>query len=382
MDAQATGGAVVSPSGGFLRFFQQLPDPRAANSIHKLSDILTIAFCAVVCGADSWVDVEMFGNSKLPWLRSFLELPGGIPSHDTFGRVFAMLSPEAFEESFQKWMSWARASGKGLIAIDGKSIRRSFEHAWDKSGMAHLLSAYAAANGVLGQIAIGGKENEITAIPKLLAMLDLERATVTIDAIGCQREIAEQITQSGGDYILALKQNQPTLYAKVKALLDEAILEDFAGLPHARTQETEGEHGRIEVRRAWVTGEVQHLRLPEPWPGLRSIAVVESRREVNGACSVERRYFVSSHTAEDAAFMAGAIRGHWQIENALHWQLDVSFREDECRVRTGHAAENLSRLRRMALNRLKSDRTLKVGVAAKRKRAGWDEPYLLKLLTS
>jgi predicted transposase YbfD/YdcC len=380
MDAQAT--------GGFLRFFNDLPDPRAANALHRLGDILIIAVCAVICGADSWVDVETFGNAKLPWLSTFLQLPRGIPSHDTFGRIFAALDPDAFECCFQKWMSTLRGSGTRLVAIDGKSIRRSFEHAWDASGMAHLVSAFAAENRMtFAQVATTGKGQELAALRQLLDVLALDEATVvTIDALGCQRDIAGRITARDADYVLAVKENQPALHAAVKRVMDEALLEKFSGLPHDYFQSTGGDHGRIETRRVWVSDQaVAHLgEVAYDWPGLASIAVVESTRQVIGSGkppSSERRYYISSIEQPNAKRMGEAIRGHWGIENSLHWQLDVSFGEDLRRVRKDHAAENFSRLCRMALNLLKSEKTAKVGVKGKRLKAGWDEPYLLRLLT-
>jgi predicted transposase YbfD/YdcC len=381
MDGQATGGIV--------RFFRDLPDPRARNVIHKLHDILVIAICAVICGADGWAEVEVFGTSKLAWFRTFLDLPGGIPSHDTFGRVFARLDPEAFERCFTAWTSSIpqTTGGQRLIAIDGKAIRRSFEHAWDKSGMAHLVSAFVQANRmVFSQLAVADKSNEIEAIPRLLSLLDLTGATVTIDAIGCQRAVADQIVKAQGEYVLAVKENQPTLHAKVKSLLDEAILENFAGMSHDAFEEVDGgAHGRVETRRVWATDEVKWLGedLLRDWPTLGSVAAVECRREVvGGKTSTERRYFISSRRGVDAASMAEAVRGHWSIENRLHWQLDVSFNEDQRRIRVDHGAENYSRLCRIALNLLKRDRSVKIGVHGKRLKAGWDEPYLLRLLTT
>ena len=383
MNGQATGGIV--------RFFRGLPDPRAANVIHKLHDILVLAICAVICGADGWAEVEVFGNSKLAWFRTFLDLPGGIPSHDTFGRVFARLDPDAFERCFVAWVSAvARVSGGRLVSIDGKSIRRSFEHAWDKSGMAHLVSAFVDANGmVFAQAAVSDTSNELEAIPRLLALLDVSGATVTVDAAGCQRDVARRIAEAGGDYVLAVKENQPTLHAKVKGLMDEAILGGFAGMGHGYAEQVDGDHGRVETRRAWVTDEVRWLgeALLGQWPGLSSgsVAAIEAVRQdlgdTSGKVTSERRYFISSLGGTDAARLAAAVRGHWSIENKLHWQLDVSFREDERRIRKGHGAENYSRLCRLALNLLKRDRTVKIGVHGKRLKAGWDEHYLLRLLT-
>lgn len=380
MDGQAT--------GGILRFFGDLPDPRAHNVIHKLYDIFVLAICAVICGADGWVEVQEFGRSKESWFKTFLDLKHGIPSHDTFGRVFANLDPDAFERCF---VAWTRAlpavTGGKLIAIDGKAIRRSFDHAWDKSGMAHLVSAFVQANHIVfAQLAVADKSNEIDAIPRLLRLLDLHDATVTIDAMGCQREVARQIIEAEGDYVLAVKENQPTLHQKVQSLLDEAILENFEGMKHDRHQTIDGDHGRVETRRVWMTNEVHWLGkdLLAQWPGLKSIVAVERLREdqSSGKSSCERRYFISSMATLDAVAMAKTVRGHWSVENNLHWQLDVSFNEDQRRIRKDHGAENFSRLCRLALNLLKREKSAKIGVHGKRLKAGWDNHYLLKLLTS
>ncbi len=387
MDGQATQSRCAPATGGFLRFFQDMPDPRAANAIHKFTDILVLAFCAVLCGADGWVDVETFSSSKLSWFKTFLELPAGIPSHDTFGRVFAALQPEAFERCFTGWMASLVSLGQGkLIAIDGKSIRRSFQHAWDKSGMAHLVSAFVAANGlVFAQVAVKDKENEIVAIPQLLELLDLKGSVVSIDAIGCQRKIAVQIVEAGGDYLLAVKENQPALHEQVQKLMDELILESHSApsqaIDHGFVQTVDGDHGRIETRRVWVSDEVDWIKLEEPWPHLGSVIAVESVREVGGVAGTERRYYVSSLRGTDAARGAELVRGHWSVENNLHWHLDVTFNEDQRRIRTGHGPENFSRLCRMALNRLKSDQA-KGSLRTKRLKASWDDYYLFKLLTT
>jgi predicted transposase YbfD/YdcC len=382
----------VQAAGGFLRFFSELPDPRAANHVHRLVDLFAIAVVAVICGADGWVDVAQFAQSKRSWLATFMDLERGVPSHDTFGRVFARVDPAAFEKCFGAWMSSLKGRGARLIAIDGKAIRRSFEHAWDKSGMARLVSAFVDTNRmVFAQVATKNdaedKSNEIEAIPRLLELLDLgEGDVVTIDAIGCQRQIAEQVAlKRDADYVLAVKGNQPALHQKVKRLLDEAVLEKFAGMTHDFVETVDGDHGRIETRRVWVTDQVRHLgeAILTQWPALASVAVVESVREVTGVTpqtTTERRYYVSSLSDVNAAKLAGYIRGHWGVENRLHWQLDVSFGEDQRRIRKNHGPENFSRLCRMSLNLLKSDKSLKIGVKAKRLRAGWDEPYLLRLL--
>jgi predicted transposase YbfD/YdcC len=375
-------------AGGILRFFDDLPDPRAHNVIHKLHDMLVIAICAVLCGVNGWAEVQVFAEAKASWFKTFLDLPGGIPSHDTFGRVFSRLNPDAFERCF---VSWTRSLSQGtggmkLIAIDGKTIRRSFEHAWDKSGMAHLVSAFAQTNHIVfSQVAVQDKSNEIDAIPRLLALLDLSGATVTIDAIGCQKEIARQIVEAEGDYLLAVKENQKTLHEKVKTLLDDAILENFEGMSHDFCTCTDGDHGRIEKRKVWVTDELQWLgKIAHDWPGLSMVVAVECQREdaSSGKISTQRRYFISSGKTLDAKAMAAAVRGHWAIENNLHWQLDVSFNEDQRRIRKDHGAENFSRLCRIALNLLKRDKSVKIGVHGKKIKAASDEHYLLRLLTT
>ena len=361
--------------------------------VHRLGDILLIAVFAVLCGAEGWTDVETFGKAKLSFLRTFMDLEHGVPSHDTFGRVFAALDPDAFEACFERWMLQLRGQQQGqkLVAIDGKSIRRSFEHAWDASGMAHLVSAFAAENKlVLAQLATDGKGQELAAMKQLIGLLALDETTVvTIDAAGCHKELAQQIIDKDADYVLAVKENQPTLHRQVKNLLDEAALEQFAGLRHGFFESTDGDHGRIESRRVWVSDELEHLgELAYAWPGLGSVVMVESEREVLGkpqtsssSSSNERRYFISSLEGTDAKRMAQLVRGHWSVENNLHWQLDVSFGEDLRRVRKDNAAQNFSRLCRIALNLLKQERSAKIGIKGKRLKAGWDEAYLLRLLT-
>lgn len=388
MDGQATSGV--------LRFFGELPDPRAHNVIHKLHDIVVIAICAVICGAGGWAEIEVFANSKLSWFKTFLDLPGGVPSHDTFGRVFSKLDPDAFEKCFNAWVAAvAQCSGGKLIAIDGKSIRRSFEHAWDKSGMTHLVSAFVRENTmVFGQLAVEDKSNEIVAIPKLLQLLDLQGALVTIDAIGCQKNIAAQVVEAGGDYLLAVKDNQPALHQSVQKLMSEAVLDltkstrtqsdgSDGSVRCASVKTVDGDHGRIETRTVFVSDEIIALgEVAQEWKGLGSVVLVRSERDVDGVVGSEDRFYISSVRGCDAARLGDAARGHWSVENQLHWQLDVSFGEDHCRIRKGYGAENYSRLRRLALNLLKRDRSVKIGVQGKRLKAGWDEHYLLRLLTT
>jgi predicted transposase YbfD/YdcC len=367
--------------------FADLPDPRRAQGRrHRLSDMIVLAVCAVICAADSWSDVVDFANAKLTWFATFLDLPHGVPCQDTFERVFARLDPDGFEQCFMNWAEALAGSSKGkLVAIDGKRIRRSFAHAWDHSTATHLVSAFVHENAaVLGQLSVDCKENEIVAIPKLLGLFDLTGSTVTIDAIGCQADIAANITENGGDYVLAVKENQPTLHAALRRNLDEMILEHFNGVRHGFAQTVDGDHGRVETRRVWVTdqlGDWLTAGQRDRWAGLKSVAVVEATREVpRQKTSVERRYFISSLPGVDAARMAEIIRGHWSVENQLHWVLDVSFAEDQSRQRTDHGPENFSRLRRIALNLLRRETTKKRGVKGKRLNAAWDHDYLLKLL--
>lgn len=370
----------MAPS--IMAYFSNIADPREASGRrHKLDEILSIAICAVVCGADDWTDIALFGESKYKWFQTFLELPHGIPSHDTFGRVFAALEPSALEACFLAWIKALAKESKGrLIAIDGKTLRRSFDRA-NKKAAIHMVSAWASANALcFGQLTTEAKSNEITAIPKLLKLLDLEKTTVTIDAMGCQKEIARQINAQGGDYVLALKGNHGTFHEEVTLFLDRAIEEKSPQISHEFQGEAEKDHGRIETRRAWCTEDVSWFEDRDQWPGLKSFAAVECERRVGENTTCERRYFISSLDGSDAQVIAHAVRSHWGIENSLHWSLDVSFGEDNSRIRQGHAAENFSRLRRIALTLLKHEKSIKVGIKAKRHKAGWDEDYLLRVL--
>lgn len=371
-----------TPARGALRHFLAVPDPRKKNIRFRLIDLIAMAILAILCGAEDWPDVALCVKAKKKFLATFLDLPHGTPSADTFRRVFARLNPEAFETAFRNWMRELVAlSGSPCLAIDGKSLRHSFEHAWDANSMAHMVSVFACANGqVLTQLAVAGKGQELAAIRQILGLVDLHGAVVSIDALGCQKDIAAKIVAGGGQYILALTENQPTLYTKVKALLDEGILTDFADLPHGHHAETDAGHGRIETRRVWVTDQLQHLKGLEAWQGLAAVAVVEATREVlGGKTSTERRYYLSAVPGRDAAFFAAAQRGHWGIENRLHWILDMIFHEDQSRLHKGHGAENFSRLRRIALNLLKAH-PQKASLKGKRKLAGWDHQFLIEVL--
>ena len=367
-----------------IRFFSNLQDPRIDRTKrHNLMDIVTIAICAVVCGADSWVDVEQFGNSKKEWLGSFLEIPNGIPSHDTFGRVFSALDADQFQGCFIEWVKAISEVTEGqIVAIDGKTVRRSHDSRAGRSAI-HVVNAWASANRlVLGQNRVDDKSNEITAIPKLLSMLDLSGCIVTIDAMGCQKEIATTIIDRGADYALSLKRNQRRLHEDVTEMFDHGRRNDFADVDCEWFETVEKGHGRVETRRCRVVSDpayIDYFNDRGEWPKLRSVALVESERHVNGKTSSEIRYYISSLSGS-AERLLEAVRGHWGVENSVHWSLDVSFGEDASRVRMGNGAEIFAALRRMALNILKREDTLKVGISAKRKRAGWDTDYLLKVL--
>lgn len=369
-------------NSSFASHFSALEDPRVDRTKrHLLQDIVTIAICAVLCGADGWVSVALFGQRQEAWLRTFLRLPNGIPSHDTFGRVFSALDPDAFRQCFINWVAAVSPRcEREIVAVDGKTLRRSFDHASDRSAI-HMVNAWASAAGIsLGQLATEEKSNEITAIPRLLEMLAVQRAVVTTDAMGCQKAIAKKIVDKEADYVLALKGNQGSLHDEVTRLFDWAS-QGGPDAPELSYRETvDGDHGRIEIRRYWVSDDVTWFAERGDWLGLRSFAMAQAERTRGGKTSIETRYFISSLPGASEELICQAIRRHWSVENNLHWVLDVAFREDECRIRNGHGAENLAIVRQIALNLLKQENTAKVGVANKRLLAGWDEDYLMKVL--
>ncbi len=373
----------VTAPRGLLRAFVHLKDPRVNRTKHhSLGDILAVAICAIICGADGWTQVAKFGRCKLQWFRTFLELPNGIPSHDTFGRVFAALAPAPFEECFMKWIAdLATASAGRLIAIDGKTIRRSLDSANGKAAI-HMVNAWCAANQmVLGQLATDAKSNEITAIPELLTLLGLQEAVVTIDAAGCQKKIAQQIVEQGGHYLLQLKGNQGSLHDETVMLFDQCLTEDCRGIRYSTARTVDKGHGRIEERRLWATSEAGWFAEKGTWRNLRSLIRVQAKRTVGGQTSTEYRYYITDLPADNASKLLAYIRGHWGIENTLHWSLDINFREDERRIRKGHGAENFARLSRIALNLLKAEKTNDGGIKTKRLCCGWDHDYLLRVLT-
>ena len=358
----------------FRACFADLADPRTGNAQrHELLEILLIALCATLCGAETCVDMALFGEAKAPYLRRFLALPGGIPSHDTFSRLFRLLDPMAFEACFARFTSAFVARIDAVVAVDGKTARRSFDRRAG-SGPLHLISAWACEQRlVLGQRRVDGHSNEITALPELLAMLSLEGCTVTADAMHCQKATAQAILDRGGDHVLALKANQPDLLDDVRLLLDDptAPSDDVA-------QTTDGDHGRIEVRHHAVSRDVAWLAAAHGWPGLAAVGKFVATREVDGQATTTSRYYLLSK-ALPAAHFAGIVRTHWQIENRLHWVLDTAMDEDQSRSRKDHAPENLARLRRFALNLIRTNPT-KGSTRGKIKRAAWDDAFLLKIL--
>jgi predicted transposase YbfD/YdcC len=365
--------------------FGKIEDPRVERTKrHKLIDIIIIAICAVICGAEGWGEMEQFGREKQEWLETFLELPNGIPSHDTLNRVFARINPEEFEHSFFEWVSALTGTIHGVIAIDGKTVRRSHEKASGKKAL-HLVSAWATENRlVLAQVATEKKSNEITAIPKLLHMLDLSGCIVTIDAMGTQKPIAKQIIEQNGDYALALKKNHGLLYHKVETLFAQASQENFEGVPHQQIQVTNKGHGRQEDRHYWIIQDqeiIDSLDEHGDWQGFQSIGMVQSQRRIGQKVTTQVRYYLLSIQGNAATF-AHAVRSHWGIENSLHWVLDVAFHEDLSRTRTGHSAHNFALLRHIALNVLRQEHSASGGIHAKRLKAALSTPYLEKLLSN
>lgn len=368
----------------------QVADPRIDRTKdHELVDVLVIAICTLLCGGESFKDMEDFGKAKYDWFKTFLTLEHGIPSHDTFNRVFAALDPNQFLECFLRWtQSLRQAVSQEIVALDGKALRRAMNK---DQNVKYVVSAWAESNGlVLGQLKVNDKSNEITAVPELLRILELSGCIVTTDAMGCQTKIAKEIIESDADYVLALKGNHEKVHEEVKTFLDDTLAQAQqkrpagAKLPKAvenlaSFETVDKDHGRYEIRRYYQSAELNWFADKDKWEGLRSVGMVESVREIDGQRSVERRYFLSSLSLDVQTF-ARAVRSHWGVENKVHWIMDVCFREDYSRARTGYAAENLATLRRFALNLLKKEKTKKRGIRGKQLNASWDHAYLLKLL--
>lgn len=362
-----------------IKFFAVIADPRVERTKeHKLVDIIVIAMCGVLSGAEGWTEIEEFGKSKEEWFKSFLELKNGIPSHDTFRRVFMILNAKVFQEVLVKWTRSVVKKFKGeIISIDGKTVRGSQK---DGQAVLHSVSAWAHDAGVvLGEVRTQEKSNEITAIPELLKSLDIAGSIVTTDAMGCQKKIAKDIMDGKGDYVLALKGNHGDLHDDIRLYLTDGKERGFKDVKHDYHKTTEEGHGRKEQREYWITEQISWLNGREQWAGLKSVGMVIDRREIKGEVAQDVRYYLSSLKADSQEF-ARAVRGHWGIENSLHWVLDVTFREDECRIRSGNAPENLAILRRLALSILKRIKHNKRGIKVKMKRAGWDNSFLETLL--
>lgn len=365
-----------------------IPDPRIERSRrHNLLDILVIAVCAVICGAEGWTEIEDFGVSKEDWFKEFLELPSGIPSHDTFRRVFLILDPILFQACFMQWIRSVNKElfKKDIISIDGKTLRGSLDRAREKSAL-HMISAWSSnASVVMGQMKSDGKSNEITSVPELLKLLQVKGCVVTVDAMNCQKKSAEQIVNQGGDYLFCLKDNHPDLKRNVESRFEEMSEKRKKTWPMDYYEVQEKGHGRLETRRHSVIYKREEngwglIDLHEEWKNLSAVIKIESERVdlQTGIASVENRYYMTS-MKDPAQTIASAIREHWNIENKLHWRLDVLMREDECRIRSGNSAENFAVLRHFALNLLKTEPTKK-SIKRKQKTAGWDHSYLLQIL--
>ena len=372
------------PETSLLAYFSDLEDPRSSRNLqHPLMNIIVIAILGVICGADNWVDIERYGRAKETWLSGFLDLENGIPSHDTFGRVFRWLDAAAFQERFVAWTQSLRRRTRGqLVAVDGKKLRRSHDRTHGKDGI-WMVSAWVGDNQlVLGQRQVDEKSNEITAIPQLLAELDITGCVITVDAIGTQTEIADIIVTADADYILPVKANQGTLYEDLTLLFDGFEATDYADVVYDTARQVSTGHGRREIRHCWVVDQPEYcayLRRAADWAQLTSLVKLVTVRITNEKTEITTRYFISSWRASAQCFLQ-RIRAHWQIENGLHWVLDIAFREDDSRLRKDHAPQNMAVLRHMATNLLKQDTSVEVGIAAKRKMAGWDNDYLLRIL--
>jgi predicted transposase YbfD/YdcC len=385
------GMAMEGPGCAIFKYFGDIKDPRIdRKKRHKLIDIIILAICGVMCGADGWEEIEEICKASLDKFRGFLELPNGIPSHDTIGRVFSRLDPEGLQDGFCRWIQSVREGmkadseqiGPENVGIDGKTLRRSFERAAKKGkNPIHMVSAWAnQARIVLGQVKTEEKSNEIKAIPELLALLELTGCIVTIDAMGCQKSIAQEILNKGADYVLALKGNQGDLARGVELGFEIARAKNFAGIDYGFFEESGLGHGRQETRRYWLLSDLHWLPDAHKWPGMKSVCMVESTRSVKGKECIELRHYITSLSG-NVEQVGKAIRNHWGVENSLHWVLDVTFREDECRIRNGHAAENFAVLRRIALNLFKREPS-KHSIKRKRLLACLHFDYLITALNA
>jgi predicted transposase YbfD/YdcC len=361
--------------------FADLPDPRRREVVYPLVNIVVMALCAVISGADDFVAIAKWANTKRDWLAKFLDLSAGIPSHDRFNAILGAIKPAEFEKCLLSWITALHELTDGqVIAIDGKTLRRSFDAASGKSAI-HMVSAWATANHIsLGQVVVDAKSNEITAIPKLLEILEISGCLVTIDAMGCQKEIAQKIVDQKADYVLAVKDNQPKLCAAISDFFNKQLEDDLQSVSHRRHETHETGHGRADDRYYYLAKLPDDFPLAKEWPGLKAIGMaVRQTEHDDGRASDDVRYYISSRYMGGKKF-ADAVRGHWGIENSLHWQLDVTFGEDPCRVRKGHADSNFSLLRRTSLSLLKNNKTEKVGVKNKRLCAAWNDDYRLQVL--
>lgn len=368
-------------SASFSEFFCELSDPRMRRQqLHPLINILFISICAVICGATSFVDMQDFGKAKKEWLKLYLDLTNGTPSHDTFNRVFSIMNPDEFGKCFIEWTHAISENACGdIIAFDGKTLRHSFDTATGMSAV-HVMNAWSNANDFcLGQLKVDGKSNEITAMPALMKMLDIKGSIVTADALNCQKNIAEQIINQGGDYVLALKSNHQFLHEDVKLFFDDAIIDGFDVAYTSYEQDDYG-HGRVENRKYFCVGvaELDFLRNKDEWKGLKSIVCVQSQRCKKDSESIETRYFISS--LDSIQQNAKSIRHHWNIENKLHWVMDMDFDEDACRVRLDHAPENFAMLRQIAHNLIKRESSKNISVRRKINKAGWDNDFLTRIV--
>lgn len=375
------------PLGRISEYFGQIEDPRIdRNKLHPLLNIIVIAICAVICGAENWVDVELYGNLKKDWLGKYLDLTHGIPSHDTFGRVFRRLKAEAFQACFLAWVKAVNTiTGGQVIAIDGKELRRSMDKTLGKRAI-HMVSAWASENRlVLAQQKVDEKSNEITAIPALLEMLEIAGCIITIDAMGCQTDIAQQITDQQGDYVLAVKENQGHLFADIEHLCQLYLQHEqpmFYFNDYAKT--VDKDHDRIEIRQCWILDAAFYgpsIRNFGEWAKAKTVVMVRRERRLPDKTEIHTRYYISSLKSSAERFLK-VIREHWGIENSVHWVLDVAFNEDQSRLHKDNGAENLAVIRHIALNLLRNEKTAKVGIKAKRLKAGWDDAYLFNVLSS